>query len=200
MPLVYMIVIFGVLIVIGLFWFLQSNQSYRTGYEFPPIYNKETNAQDLLLLTGLRKIDLFSDRGKWLLFLSVFLVLVEIFILIAYAIRTGARFSATGVQHVYVLGGIIYFFLVILSIFLALRLTSTARELPHLSDRLSWPKAMWEQKLAELTNEQRQHLSYFILEKSYLLEQSYSLILMLVSSASTLLLVWLSHWFINVVL
>lgn len=201
MPIVYMLIVFGVLAMIGLFWFLQNNQSYRVGYEMPPVYNKDVNAQEMLLVSGLRKIDMFSDKGKWLLFLSVFLLLIEFFVFIAYFIRnTGIPLNFAGVEHLYFLGGLLYFFILILAIFLSIRLTSTARELPHLADGFSWPKTMWEQKLQGLSDDQRQHLSFFVLEKSYLLEQSYSTVLILLSSASTLLLVWLAYWLFSVVI
>ncbi len=201
MPVVYMLIIFGVLVIIGLFWFLQSNQSYRVGYEMPPLYNKDVNTSDLLLVSGLRKIDMFSDKGKWLLFLSVFLLLVEFFIFIAYFIRnTGIPLNFAGVEHIYFLGGLLYFFILVLAIFLSIRLTSTARELPHLADGFSWPKTIWEQRLQELGAEQKQHLTFFVLEKTYLLEQSYSTVLILLSSAATLLLVWLAYWLFSVVI
>lgn len=188
MPIVYMLIIFGALVIILLFWFLQSNQSIRSGYELPPVYKKEVNANELLLVSSLRRVDMYSDKGKWLLFLSVFLLLIMFFVLIAYFIKTsGIAFNIQGVEHIYFLGGLLYFFMLIAAIFLSLRLTSTSRELPHLNDSFSWPKTMWEQRIQDLTDEHKQHLTFFVLEKNYLLEQSYSTVLILISSASTLL-------------
>lgn len=200
MPIAYILIFIGIMIIIGFFWFLQGNNSFHNGQHMPVNYNKETNAQELLLVSGLKKIDIYSDRGKWLLFLTIFLLLIEFFIFMAFLIKNaGMSLDLIGNQHLYFFGALIYFFLLIISIFLSIRLTTTARELPHLSDGFAWPRAIWNQKISELSTDQKEHLSYFVLEKGYLLEQSYSIVLILISISITLLVTWLSYWLFSIV-
>ena len=192
MPDVYLVIIFLVIVVLGIFWIMQ-NQN-KGSHDFPPLFEKEIQPAEILLTNGIRKIEIFADRGKWLLFFTIVFILIEFFVFLSYSLNHGKTFNLVEVNHIYFLGGVLYFLLLLISLFLSLKISGGAREIPHFSESYTWTKSLWENRISEFSNDQKRQLTFFILDKLNVLEQAYSMALILVSSASTILIVWLANW------
>lgn len=197
MPIIlYMVVIFVVLLVIGLFWFMQSQNNYRGFNEFSSFTEPDNNIADVLLLSGLRKLGLYSERGKWMLFIVVFFLLVEFFGFIGFFIHySGLNIQFAREHHLLFIAALLFFMLLVFALVLSLKLTSVSRELPLYAESSVWGPSVLEQKFSELSQEQKVRLTYFVIEKKQSLEQSYSMGIILIASAVTLLLTVFALWF-----
>jgi len=149
------------------------------------------------LKDGLKTIDNYADKGRWLIFACIFLLLIEFFSFITYFIQNaGSSFEVSGFQHLYFVGGFVYFFLLLFALFLAVRITSITKEMPHFFENysFSWKRSLWDQKISDLEPEQKKRLTLLLIEKRGILEQNYSVTLTLVVSSVTLLLVVTARW------
>lgn len=196
--LIYVAVIFLLLLMIGIFWFMQTGSSHRAGLEFRSLFDRgSSSVEDLFVVSGIRQLEKISDKGKWLLFLAIFLLLVEFFIFLSYLLEnTGFNSLLTPTQHASQLGALVFFFLCVGSILVAIRLISASKDLVS-SDALLFGKSFLEQKIHELNPEQKKQFSLFLSERNENMHAIYSLGLVLASAAVTLLLVWLSAWMLQ---
>ncbi|MCX7632275.1 MAG: hypothetical protein N2Z22_02950, partial [Turneriella sp.] len=85
MPLMlYTLIFFLLLCLFGLFWYLQSSAPVRDTYISPLFadHEKKFNAEELSLLLGLRRIEQLAEKGRWLLFISILLLIIEFFVVL----------------------------------------------------------------------------------------------------------------------
>ncbi len=192
---VYVAVIFLILLMVGIFWFMQTGSGHRPGFDFRSLFDRgSSSADDLFIVSGIRQLERISDKGKWLLFLAIFLLLIEFFIFLSYMLEnTGFNSLLTPSQHVSQLGALVFFFLCICTILVAIRLVNASKDLVS-SDSLLFGKSFLEQKIHELNPEQKKQFSLFLSERNENMQAVYGLGLVLASAAVTLLLVWLAAW------
>ena len=158
MPLMlYTVVFFFLLCLFGLFWYLQSGSPVRDAYVSPLFGDHEKNlsTEDLSLLLGLKRIEHLADRGRWLLFISILLLIIEFFAVLGMLIENrGQMYWVTTVNHGYVIGGFIYLLVSIVAVIFSVRLVSAEKSL-SISNPFERIDA-WEHKVVQADAEQHE--------------------------------------------
>jgi hypothetical protein len=93
-------------------------------------HERNLTTEDLSLLLGLKRIEHLADRGRWLLFISVLLLVIEFFAVLAMLIESrGQMYMVAVVNHGYVIGGFIYLLVSVLAVIFSVRLVSAEKSL-----------------------------------------------------------------------
>lgn len=201
MPLMlYTVVFFLLLCIFGLFWYLQSGTPVRDAYISPLFGDHEKNlsAEDLSLLLGLRRIEHLADRGRWLLFISILLLIIEFFAVLGMLIENrGQMYWVGAINHGYIIGGFVYLLVSVLSVFLSVRLVSAERSLSisHPFERLE----AWEHKVVQADPEQKKRIALYLSQESGRLEGYFAFVFALIGCGLTLLLIWVAGWLLQFV-
>lgn len=201
MPLMlYTVVFFFLLCLFGLFWYLQSGAQVRDAYISPLFGDNEKNlgGDDLPLLLGLRRIQHLSERGRWLLFISILLLVIEFFAVLGLLIESRGAFYWTSVtNHAYIIGGFIYLLAAIVAVALSVRLVSAEKTLSAANpfERID----AWENKVLRADSEQKKRIAIYLSQESGKLEGYFSFSLALVSCSLTLLMIWIMGWLMQFV-
>lgn len=199
MPLMlYTVVFFFLLCLFGLFWYLQSGSSVRDAYVSPLFgeHDKSITTEDLSLMLGLRRIEHLSDRGRWLLFISIVLLIVEFFAVLGLLIESrGYAYWASTVNHAYIIGGFIYLLVSVVAVILSVRLVSGGKSLSLTNpfERIE----SWEHKVVQADSEQKKRIYFYLNQESGRLEGYFAFTFALVGCAITLLMIWVSSWLLQ---
>lgn len=201
MPLMlYTVVFFFLLCLFGLFWYLQSGSPVRDAYVSPLFGDHERNltTEDLSLLLGLKRIEHLADRGRWLLFISVLLLVIEFFAVLAMLIESrGQMYLVGSVNHGYVIGGFIYLLVSVLAVVFSVRLVSAEKSL-SISNPFERIEA-WEHKVIQADAEQKKRIVLYLNQESGRLEGYFAFVFGLVGCGTTLLMIWVASWLIQFV-
>jgi len=196
MPLMlYTVVFFFLLCLFGLFWYLQSGSPVRDAYVSPLFGDHERNltTEDLSLLLGLKRIEHLADRGRWLLFISVLLLVIEFFAVLAMLIESrGQMYMVAAVNHGYVIGGFIYLLVSVLAVVFSVRLVSAEKSL-SISNPFERIEA-WEHKVIQADAEQKKRIVLYLNQESGRLEGYFAFVFGLVGCGMTLLMIWVASW------
>jgi hypothetical protein len=201
MPLMlYTVVFFFLLCVFGLFWYLQSGSPVRDAYVSPLFSDHEKNlsGEDLSLLLGLRRIEHLADRGRWLLFISILLLIIEFFAVLGTLIENrGQMYWINPVNHGYIIGGFIYLLVSVVAVFLSVRLVSAEKSLSISNpfERLE----SWEHKVVQADPEQKKRIALYLSQESGRLEGYFAFVFALIGCGLTLLLIWVAGWLLQFV-
>ena len=201
MPLMlYTVVFFFLLCLFGLFWYLQSGSPVRDAYVSPLFGDHEKNmtTEDLSLLLGLKRIEHLADRGRWLLFISVLLLIIEFFAVLGMLIESrGQMYWVTSVNHGYVIGGFIYLLTSVLAVIFSVRLVSAEKSL-SISNPFERIEA-WEHKVIQADAEQKKRIVLYLNQESGRLEGYFAFVFGLVGVGMTLLMIWVAGWLMQFV-
>jgi hypothetical protein len=201
MPLMlYTVVFFFLLCVFGLFWYLQSGAPVRDAYVSPLFSDHEKNlsGEDLSLLLGLRRIEHLADRGRWLLFISILLLIIEFFAVLGTLIENrGQMYWINPVNHGYIIGGFIYLLVSVVAVFLSVRLVSAEKSL-SISNPFERLEA-WEHKVVQADPEQKKRIALYLSQESGRLEGYFAFVFALIGCGLTLLLIWVAGWLLQFV-
>ncbi len=196
MPLMlYTVVFFFLLCLFGLFWYLQSDSPVRDAYVSPLFGDHERNltTEDLSLLLGLKRIEHLADRGRWLLFISVLLLVIEFFAVLAMLIESrGQMYMVAAVNHGYVIGGFIYLLVSVLAVIFSVRLVSAEKSL-SISNPFERIEA-WEHKVIQADAEQKKRIVLYLNQESGRLEGYFAFVFGLIGCGMTLLMIWVASW------
>ncbi|AFM14813.1 hypothetical protein [Turneriella parva] len=196
MPLMlYTVVFFFLLCLFGLFWYLQSGSPVRDAYVSPLFGDHEKNltTEDLSLLLGLKRIEHLADRGRWLLFISVLLLVIEFFAVLAMLIESrGQMYVVSAVNHGYVIGGFIYLLVSVLAVIFSVRLVSAEKSL-SIANPFERIEA-WEHKVIQADAEQKKRIVLYLNQESGRLEGYFAFVFGLVGCGVTLLMIWVASW------
>jgi hypothetical protein len=196
MPLMlYTVVFFFLLCLFGLFWYLQSGSPVRDAYVSPLFGDHERNltTEDLSLLLGLKRIEHLADRGRWLLFISVLLLVIEFFAVLAMLIESrGQMYMVAAVNHGYVIGGFIYLLVSVLAVVFSVRLVSAEKSL-SISNPFERIEA-WEHKVIQADAEQKKRIVLYLNQESGRLEGYFAFVFGLIGCGMTLLMIWVASW------
>ena len=196
MPLMlYTVVFFFLLCLFGLFWYLQSGSPVRDAYVSPLFGDHERNltTEDLSLLLGLKRIEHLADRGRWLLFISVLLLVIEFFAVLAMLIESrGQMYLVNAVNHGYVIGGFIYLLVSVLAVIFSVRLVSAEKSL-SIANPFERIEA-WEHKVIQADAEQKKRIVLYLNQESGRLEGYFAFVFGLVGCGVTLLMIWVASW------
>lgn len=200
MPLMFYTVLFFLLLcVFGLFWYLQSGSPGRDAYVSPLFGDHEKNlsSEDLSLLLGLRRIEHLAERGRWLLFISILLLIIEFFAVLGTLIENRGQYWMHALNHGYVMGGFVYLVVSVMAVFLSVRLVSAERYLliSNPFERLE----TWEQKVVQADPEQKKRIALYLSQESGRLEGYFSFVFALLGCGLTLLLIWVAGWLLQFV-
>lgn len=201
MPLMlYTVLFFLLLCVFGLFWYLQSGSPVRDAYVSPLFGDHEKNlsGEDLSLLLGLRRIEHLADRGRWLLFISILLLIIEFFAVLGSLIENrGQMYWVNAVNHGYIIGGFIYLLVSVAAVFLSVRLVSAEKSL-SISNPFERLEA-WEHKVVQADPEQKKRIALYLSQESGRLEGYFAFVFALIGCGLTLLLIWVAGWLLQFV-
>ncbi|GAB4433824.1 MAG: hypothetical protein OHK0011_16930 [Turneriella sp.] len=201
MPLMlYTVLFFLLLCVFGLFWYLQSGSPVRDAYVSPLFGDHEKNlsGEDLSLLLGLRRIEHLADRGRWLLFISILLLIIEFFAVLGTLIENrGQMYWVNAVSHGYVIGGFVYLLVSVAAVFLSVRLVSAEKSL-SISNPFERLEA-WEHKVVQADPEQKKRIALYLSQESGRLEGYFAFVFALIGCGLTLLLIWVASWLLQFV-
>lgn len=201
MPVIlYAVVIFLLLFFLVFFWFLQGGGSSSSS-RYSPVFiekDKGSGPEGILLLSAVRRIDRLAERGRWSLFTGIFLILIEFFALFGMLLENRGIFTQfTYLQHGYLIGGLIFFFVTLFAIVLSARLISSEKELGSaLATDFIGGRGI-EERISSLNSEQKKQLANYLSDKQQSLEGTFAFIMALLGSAVTLLIIWLSAWLIQ---
>lgn len=201
MPLMlYTVVFFFLLCIVGLFWYLQSGSFARDTYVSPLFVDQEKNlsTEDLSLLFGIKRIEHLGDRGRWLLFISIMLLIIEFFAVLGMLIENrGQIYWVSTINHGYVIGGFIYSFVSITAMVLSIRLVSVEKRLSVANpfERID----AWEQKVLQADAEQKRRVFLYLSQESNRLEGYFSFTFALIGCGLTLLTIWIAGWLMQFV-
>lgn len=201
MPLMlYTVLFFLLLCVFGLFWYLQSGSPVRDAYVSPLFGDHEKNlsGEDLSLLLGLRRIEHLAERGRWLLFISILLLIIEFFAVLGTLIENrGQMYWVNAVNHGYVIGGFVYLLVSVAAVFLSVRLVSAEKSL-SISNPFERLEA-WEHKVVQADPEQKKRIALYLSQESGRLEGYFAFVFALIGCGLTLLLIWVAGWLLQFV-
>jgi len=196
MPLMlYTVVFFFLLCIFGLFWYLQSGSPVRDAYISPLFSDHEKNlsTEDLSLLLGLRRVEHLADRGRWLLFISIMLLIIEFFAVLGMLIENrGQMYWLSTVNHTYIIGGFVYLLVAVMALILSVRLVSAEKSL-SLTNPFERLEA-WEHKVVQADAEQKKRICLFLNQESSRLEGYFAFVFGLIGVGLTLLMFWVSGW------
>ncbi|HRP69225.1 MAG TPA: hypothetical protein PLY93_06815 [Turneriella sp.] len=201
MPLMlYTVVFFFLLCIFGLFWFLQNSASNRNPYVSPffPDHEKTVSTEDLSLIFGVKRIEYLSDRGRWFLFISIMLLIIEFFAVLGMLIENrGQMYWASSINHGYAIGGFVYLLVSIVAMVLSIRLVSAEKGLSIANpfERLE----AWEQKILQADPEQKKRVFLYLSQESSRMEGYFSFTFALIACALTLLTIWIAGWLMQFV-
>lgn len=199
MPLMlYTVVFFFLLCLFGLFWYLQSGAPVRDAYISPLFSDHEKNlsGEDLSLLLGLRRIEHLADRGRWLLFISILLLIIEFFAVLGMLIENrGNLYWLNAVHHGYIIGGFVYLLVSVVALFLSARLVSAERSLSVTNpfERIE----AWEHKVIQADSEQKKRIAVYLSQESGRLEGYFAFVFAMLACGVTLLLIWVAGWLLQ---
>lgn len=197
MPMVYVAILIFVLLLLGGVWYLQGSPANR-GSDFSVSFTPvNQNPAEVLLTFGLRKLEIYSDRARWLAFAGIFLLIIEIFAVVVYFLKYNTM-SGRELESYYYLGGLIYFMCIIISIFTSLRMITLSRDIPPVSEHFMLSRQYWHSKVQEMGEDQRRQLSFYLLEKNHQLEILNISSIFFIASTLTLLAVWFVRWLMTV--
>lgn len=201
MPLMlYTVVFFFLLCLFGLFWYLQSGSPVRDAYISPLFgeHEKNLSGEDLSLLLGLRRIEHLSERGRWLLFISIILLIIEFFAVLGMLVESrGQLYWVNAVNHGYVIGGFVYLLVAVVAVILSVRLVSAERSL-SISNPFERMDA-WEHKVVQADSEQKKRIALYLSQESGRLEGYFAFTFALVGCGLTLLMIWVASWLLQFV-
>ncbi len=201
MPLMlYTVVFFLLLCVFGLFWYLQSGSPVRDAYVSPLFADHEKNlsGEDLSLLLGLRRIEHLADRSRWLLFISILLLIIEFFAVLGTLIENrGQMYWMSAIHHGYVIGGFIYLLVSVVAVFLSVRIVSAEKSL-SVSNPFERIEA-WEHKVIQADAEQKKRIALYLSQESGRLEGYFAFVFALIGCGLTLLMIWVAGWLLQFV-
>jgi hypothetical protein len=196
MPLMlYTVLFFFLVCVLGLFWYLQSGSPVRDAYVSPLFidHEKKLSSEDLSLLLGLRRIEHLADRGRWLLFISILLLIIEFFAVFGTLIDSrGQMYWNSTINHGYVIGGFVYLLVSVVAVFLSIRLVSAEKTLT-ISNPYERLEA-WERKVVQADPEQKKRIALYLSQESGRLEGYFAFVFALISCGLTLLFICVAGW------
>ena len=142
--------------------------------------------------------DSLADRGRWLLFISVLLLIIEFFGVLGMLIESrGQMYWVSTVNHGYVIGGFIYLLVSVVAVILSVRLVSAEKGL-SISNPFERIEA-WEHKVVQADAEQKKRIALYLNQESGRLEGYFAFVFALVGCAVTLLMFWVAGWLMQFV-
>ncbi|MCS6971482.1 MAG: hypothetical protein NZL89_00520 [Leptospiraceae bacterium] len=159
-------------------------------------HEKKFNAEELSLLLGLRRIEQLAEKGRWLLFISILLLIIEFFVVLGALIESRGQAFST-LNHGYTIGGFVYLFVSLLSTVFAVRIVSAERYLSisHPLERIE----SWEQRVMQADAEQKRRIAVYLSQELGKLEGYFAFVFALISCGLTLLVIWVAGWLMQFV-
>lgn len=194
----YTVIFFVLLCIFGLFWHLQSGSPVRDAYVSPLFgdHEKHLTGEDLSLLLGLRRIEHLAERGRWLLFISLLLLIIGFFVVLASLIENrGQVYWVNAIHHGYIMGGFIYLLVSVVAVFLSARLVSAEKSL-SISNPFERLEA-WEHKVVQADPEQKKRIALYLSQESGRLEGYFAFVFALIGCGLTLLLILVAGWLLQ---
>lgn len=171
--------------MIGIFLFtvLSDEKEYSPLQDF--LGSGESNYP---LLFFIARLNSYGNRGRWLLFGSIFLVVMELFIFLFYGM--GMKNGITAIGLPWLMGAAIYFVVLVFCIALSGRLISMSNLYSGLSGVPFLGQSSMQEKIDELNNEQRNQLLQHLISRAESLEKIFLAASVMLTVAVTLFLVW----------
>ncbi|MCB1201486.1 MAG: hypothetical protein KDK41_12635 [Leptospiraceae bacterium] len=189
---IYFFVLMIAALFVGVILFMGFS-SHRFQFDFQSLIHGRANTEDLFFWSSISKTDSYAERGRWILFAAVFLIVIELFSFLFYVIYYGGQISMSETANIgWYLGGFLFLIVLIFALVFGARLTSASRDYPGLADGFYPTRKNWEERLRTLNEEQKYQLTHYFIERLNTLERAFVAAVALLASATTLFLVWLS--------
>lgn len=194
----YLTIFLSIILLIGLFWFLNQGKNARVNsLENFLGLPKDESIEEYYLTSYINRLWGYSDKSRWMILISVFFLLVEIFFFLTQFLEFNTRlYWYTEATHWYYIGGFVFFLATIAMLGFSIYLSGISRELTSLQDSFNSPGII--EKYRQLSSEQKENLSLYIIDKDESAASVLQAVIALLSLNVTLIFVWLAGWLITV--
>ncbi|MDH5718561.1 MAG: hypothetical protein OEZ22_13120 [Spirochaetia bacterium] len=164
------------IMLVGALTFVLFNHRNKTFFELDSILNADKKSSDLLLIMSFKKMNDYSLKGRWLLFISYVILLSLTFLVLL---------NYTGIYENYILPldkidkdiqnilVIIFIIFIFSAIAFSTKLSISAKKFHSLNGGYSLSAGYLEQKLDNISDEQYKKIIFYVTEKLNVLESTY---------------------------